>query len=439
MGSICTLICIKANMLHYHVKHLKNIILEDEKAMKCPNCGCELKDEFAKFCLKCGTRLNTIELTPQEKLRRALAPSLKFSKSADSPPALVYDFDKYRINFEYDKAFYIIFFKRFYEEGCMNYNSFEDRITHQIKLQKETPFEIAVKQATEGLALEMEKFSKFVISVNDSIVAKLPEVLRRTFGDELTISEYSISSFLKDTYTEEKYPVGKSLISTMEKVEKLAEKYGKSDIDEIEHHQVFTGGGFGLWGGIKGAIKAETVNYGLDLISGVAKIVKGRADRKEIEKLIDEATMKLAKDLFKATLVTYRNYLEDIANFVVKNYMDKTDLFAPELSSMTLRDDVIDKRIEQAKEKGITRVQALVECFAETPYSLPIANKILREDPTLELAVKNYGDYIGYFSPFNQLIDKYNEHLEQYWYHGPNTLKYADLTRSSEDKDEINL
>ena len=410
--------------------------------MKCPNCGCELKDEFAKFCLKCGARLNTVELTPQEKLRRALAPSLKFSKSEDAPPALVYDLDKYHINFEYDEAFYIILFKRFFEQGCKKYNSFIDRIKQQIEHSKESPFQIIVKHATEGLAQEMEDYSKFVIAENETIIASLPEALRRSFGDALSISEYSISNYLKDNYTKEKYPIGQSLKTAMEKVEKLIETYGKSEIDEMEHHHVFAGGGFGLWEGIKGAVKAEAINYGLDLISGIGKIIRGRKDRKEIETLIDEYTMELADDLYKATQTTYRNYIEDITNFIVKKYMDKADLGAPELSRKTLRDDVIDNRINQAKENGISKTQALAECLAETPYSTSIAEMILQADPTLEIELKKYGEFIGYAKNFNQVIKNFNDEIaENYCYRGPNSRDFVELVQSlkSLDRDEINL
>lgn len=320
--------------------------------MFCFNCGKKLVDG-AKFCFNCGESveilygdnmpvdnetINTINRVQDDiKIEKNVANQEMDDKEAEALSdyiAGVYESDdeEYEENDEYDE--FIAAMEKIADDGVTQvpstveecYEPYErfQIIDHSMCIDKGLlnysreyhAFEAMIMvQAAEIIknCMGVKNYDELLSQQFDFIAEKIREVMTYVF-DEMILAEGldNISSTELREKVEEAFIEHFSLVmKAQETVAAYEEQLGIESQCRTRWH----GGGFGITGAIKGAIKAEMMNVGTDIARGIFKSITGTTDADKIDKLKNKLFNELKNDKKDETIEAFHHMSMDFFDF----------------------------------------------------------------------------------------------------------------------------
>ncbi len=80
--------------------------------MQCSNCGYELKDQYVKFCPKCGTKLQSETIAKEIRLQRALVSDLDLNKTKSDKNYISFTVNNNVIDLDYARMILFLNYKK---------------------------------------------------------------------------------------------------------------------------------------------------------------------------------------------------------------------------------------------------------------------------------------------------------------------------------------
>lgn len=201
----------------------------------------------------------------------------------------------------------------------------------------------------------------------DQVVANLIKNQILTWNREAIKSKYPKKFVLKNTsiYCE--------IMSQYNKIDEYAEQLATQREIERSSRSQWQGGGFGIRGAIKGAVKAGAMNMVTNSVRGIGDSVTDSADARKIEQARQDF---LSEDVIMMLVIGYESCLESTIDFLAEQLAVNNGISSSVITKR-LQEEVSNSLSNLRNLSTVQKYRALKELIEKYPYNDEVIEYLL--------------------------------------------------------------
>ena len=363
--------------------------------MQCSNCGYKLKDQYVKFCPKCGTKLQAETIAKEIRLQRALVSDLDLDKTKSDKNYISFTVNNNVIDLDYAKSMYVNIRKPM--EGYRS--TWKYRLLNTFKQNRRTnknrSYTDFKNETVKYYEEEKDRFINEVLNHINSQINRWPAFVRDNYREaiEERINYNELKKLIKKLEWNERQKYFEEIATGM-----------KTPFESKKHSKAFQSyGGFGIINSVLGTVAAEAANYTVDVLGAAIEYTGHVKQNIDAKKFLNGSV-----PFIEISMVESCDSAANIVlNYCLSHLMSLCKLPSIDSTISIEKDDF--NRIVLTNSKTLMAEDEFIKnacsILSKNPYDLSVIRWLYSIDPMLDEDILNYSKILGIQDVIENLMD----------------------------------